>query len=89
MTSFQHGDSRISENGIRTNSALATLAVLGCRMRVMKIGAPLTGRSIGALGSDEISRYHKPVRGLKVVLYGEPVRIADPFDRGVEWGGCR
>jgi len=30
------------------------------------------GRGIGALGSDQISRNRKPVKSLKVVLYGEP-----------------
>jgi len=32
-----------------------------------------TGNGISALGNNQISGYHKPVKSLKVVLYGEPV----------------
>jgi len=35
-----------------------------------------------SLYSDQISRYHKSVRSLKVVLYGEPA-LKGPFERGL------
>jgi len=40
-------------------------------------------KGLAELRRDEIRRNRKPVRSLKVVLYGEPTRIPNPFDHMV------